>query len=222
LSQVDVFEEDERSGGPSPQMFSGGKEVAFWDNTSEWAVWYQDINFEIHKCAFDDEADARGAFATWSFVRILTQHHVELDAHGILFAPLIGAIRRTIDESRPLPPSPGGPDGSSDAATPVPFATDGGASEDRPFSVFSSGACVDQPGARGASEWAVWTWSWFETRRYHFDDEASARAALEAWHSVRMLSRHEREVAARVRWESMAMSSIREAMEAHRVRLHLP
>jgi hypothetical protein len=196
----------------------------------DWAVWYQDIDFAVHKCAFEDEASARAAFDEWSFVRILTRRHVEVGCHGTLLAPVVGAIRETIDLSRPttLPPPP------STAAAVVAAAgesrprtsADG---EQRPFSVHSSsgpfGSAFDAGQVHpldDASEWAVWTSEWFEIRRFHFPSEAAAREALEGWHTVRVLSRGEREVAARVRWESLQMSYIRESMDAHRLRLNLP
>ena len=41
----------------------------------------------MHKFAFETESGARQAFASWSYVRILTLRNREVDFVGIVFAP---------------------------------------------------------------------------------------------------------------------------------------
>ena len=78
-----------------------GKDVAYADDTLDWAIWYQDISLDVKKVAFTNERSARAAFSAWSFVRILTRRHREVDVYGIIFAPSVGKIRVAIESSFP-------------------------------------------------------------------------------------------------------------------------
>jgi len=64
--------------------------------------------------------------------------------------------------------------------------------------------------------WAIWTYEWFEVRRYGFLNEAAARAALEQWLIVRVLTYREDEVSSRSRWNSDGLDAIRSAIAANK------
>jgi len=65
-------------------------------------------------------------------------------------------------------------------------------------------------------EWAIWTYEWFEVRRYGFLTEAAARTALEQWLIVRVLTHREDEVSSRSRWNSDGLDAIRSAIAANK------
>lgn len=49
--------------------------------------WVQELDLSVHKFAFGSEANAREAFASWSYVRVLTKRNREVDYVGMVFAP---------------------------------------------------------------------------------------------------------------------------------------
>jgi hypothetical protein len=196
-----------------PGRSDGGREVALDDSSSEWAVWCQEY-FEVKKYAFDEgEIDARAAFEAWSYVRVLTRDNREVDHTGTIFAPTLGLIREAIDvnchlkgttsRERPASPQSGsGPDGVDfHVYTVTPHE---GAEQQ------SSWTLADEP-----CDWAVWTDEMFEVRRYGFSSEGEARAALDDWYSVRLLTYRDEEVASRSRWHTEALLRIRETMKAN-------
>jgi hypothetical protein len=75
----------------------------------------------------------------------------------------------------------------------------------------AAGRLRDEPCA-----WAVWTYEWFQVRRYGFPTEAAARAALDEWITVRVLTHREEEVGSRSRWNSDGLLAIRTAIAANK------
>ena len=49
--------------------------------------WVQELDLSVHKFAFGSELSAREAFASWSYVRVLTKRNREVDYVGMVFAP---------------------------------------------------------------------------------------------------------------------------------------
>ena len=83
----------------------------------------------------------------------------------------------------------------------------------------SSLSSVSASESASAATWCVWTEEMFEVRRHPFATERGARAALDDWICVRLLTDPRGEVVAtRNRWHSPALETIKDVAEAHRTR----
>ena len=127
----------------------------------------------------------------------------------------IGLLREAIDEGHAKANGHLSPREAAAAAAASEAADHRGAtngytaySHDR---ALSGGALSQEPCA-----WAIWTYEWFEVRRYGFATEAAARAALEEWIIVRVLTHREEEVGSRSRWNSDGLLAIRTAITVNK------
>jgi len=204
-----------QTGAEEDRPTDGGREVALSDTSSEWAVWSTKY-FEVKKYAFDEgEESARAAFNAWSYVRIVTRHNREVAHIGTIFAPTLGLIREAIDVNCSMA------NGSIAASSELQNDQSNQNSDEMVYRVYKStplsgGVEQDWALVDEACDWAVWTDEMFEVRRYGFGSESQARAALENWYSVRLLTYREVEVTARSRWHTDALLNIREAIAVNK------